>query len=98
MLKIKDDVDLKILEKYGFKEVKKNIYNFRGKTYSRFDNYINEKFKYYYIIEPYEYILISNINEIVYYCDDEMYDFILSYSNVLYDLIKDGLVEKVSDD
>ena len=78
MLKIKDNIDLKELEKYGFKN--------KGCNYrQKFD------YKYYeveIIIElDRKYIIIQND-----YYDS---DFACYLPNVLYDLIKDGLVEKV---
>jgi len=74
MLKIKDNVDLKELEKYGF----------------IFMDYDDLWYSYYY--NPEENIKIN-------YSDRKL-DFYLcgmteSSINILYDLIKDGLVEKV---
>lgn len=74
MLKIKDNIDLKKLEKYGFKEEKicmsKDLY------------------------QRYEYINI--------YQDDRQIDIELdgwetNNLDILYDLIKDDLVEKVEE-
>ena len=79
MLKIKNDVDLKELEKYGFKE-------FHGENNYLGDDHIdgyeyenkNENF--------YSYILVErNTRET--YCGGAL--------DTLYDLIKAGLVEKV---
>ena len=80
MLKIKSDVDLKELEKYGFVEMdnikfytKEVIRN----TYDGIDYYINIDTR----------IIEINSNE-----KDEQLD------DTLYDLIKDGLVEKVDNE
>lgn len=86
MLKIKENIDYKTLKKYGFEKI--NDY---------FDDYIIKNYKFYIIIGYSEYMLIGNDNEIVFYCDDKYYDFILDYPDVLFDLIQDGLVEKVND-
>ena len=81
MLKIKDNVDLKELEKYGFKNIK-------------IDGLEDE----HYILEfaRYEYIVISD-RILKFYESDELYQM---YSckrifDVIYDLIKADLVEKV---
>ena len=76
MLRIKDNVDLKELEKYGF----------------IFFDHDSLWYSYYY--NPEENIKIN-------YSDKEL-DFYLSNMtestiNTLYDLIKDGLVEKVKE-
>ena len=96
MLKIKDNVDLKELEKYGFIKVNimdgnecifTNVYcamNDRDKEYIE-NNCINDYFFQFFINED---------NEIDYCCYPEQRSgtFI---ENKLYDLIKDGLLEKV---
>lgn len=74
MLKIKDNIDLKELEKYGFKEEK----IFMSKD----------------LYQRYEYINI--------YQDDRQIDIELdgwetNNLDILYDLIKDDLVEKVEE-
>ena len=78
MLKIKDNVDLKELEKYGFKKTKFNSYiiDFGSNHYE--SNFINISTK------------------------DRVIDVVTAYFghkeiSILYDLIKDGLVEKVDD-
>ena len=72
MLKIKDNVDLSVLEKYGFEyedyEDNYKIYNFRESTI---------------YIETHNRIIKSEI-----YMEDEDFD-------TLYDMIQDGIVEKV---
>ena len=75
MLKIKDNVDLKELEKYGFKHLKE------CKTYSE-----DERWGYFEIDEDGEYKRSIRI------VDDIHSNYEL---DLLYDLIKDGLVEKV---
>lgn len=80
MLKIKDNVDLKELEKYGFVEVKK------GET--EFVDCV----KYWQSEIDSEYDCITIF-------DDRSLHFGIDGCDVdtLYDLIKDGLVEKVDD-
>ena len=77
MLKIKDNVDLKELEKYGFK----------------FNNRMNE----YGYEENGEYVCVSEDRYI--YCELRSYRItgaiIEDPLPILYDIIKDGLVEKV---
>ena len=76
MLKIKDNVDLKELEKYGFWQWE-NIWgtNTTAKHLFSVDDFD---------ISLYEYDRIIS-------CDEE------ANLNVLYDLIKDGLVEKAKE-
>lgn len=78
MLRIREDVDLKELEKFGFKE--------NGFYYSRTLN-----FEYYkveiYIEKDRKYLIIKND-----YYDS---DYACYIPSIIYDLIKDGLVEKV---
>lgn len=71
MLKIKDNVDLKELEKYGFT---KPMY---------YKNYICGELE----INEYKRLLYCVETDIL---SDEIYDL-----DTLYDLIKDGLVEKI---
>ena len=81
MLKIKDNVDLKVLEKYGFnKELDKGIYIKRNPR-------------------CYEYLEINQNNKIRIYVEDEYYEMYTREETLedLYDLIQDGLVEKVDD-
>ena len=80
MLKIKENVDLKGLEKYGFEETRH--YEYYVKTYM-LDNYSIKI----YIDEEERQIYIRNNNY------DS--DFSSELPNVIYDLIRDGLVEKV---
>lgn len=75
MLKIKDNIDLKELEKYGFKLIK---------------DYISDK--YYAYLSGSLRINLSNKKLIKNDAHFNEYDL-----DVVYDLIQDGLVEKVSD-
>ena len=73
MLKIRDDIDLKELEKYGF-EYKKGIIIKEHGSYRKHATEIDEIDR---TIRPY-------------YAGFSYYDY-----EIIYDLIKDGLVEKV---
>jgi hypothetical protein len=84
MLKIKDNVDLKELEKFGFKKTKEYAY---GYYFKDIDDYFRIA-----ICKPiYEHkdreIFIDTIGDL----DDVIDD----YNNVIFDLIQAGLVEKV---
>ena len=76
MLKIKDDVDLKELEKYGFK-------------YSSGEDWHN------YSIDDFDFDLGDNKELNINFADCYYDESIKGFVNFLYDLIKDGLVEKV---
>lgn len=80
MLKIKDNVDLKELEKYGFKHWKEKNHNFYEKTSEE-----NIELTYYVDCE------FRNITVSTYDGDEVELD------NLLYDLIKADLVEKVEE-
>ena len=73
MLKIRDDVDLKELEKYGL--YKEKVY--WGYVYTDKNIDINTKDR---TIDTWDYLECTDLDE---------------YNDILYDLIKDGLVEKV---
>ena len=73
MLKIRDGIDLKELEKYGFH--KEKVYCEYVYTDENID--INAKDR---TIDTWDYLGCTDLNR---------------YNDVLYDLIKDGLVEKV---
>lgn len=73
MLKIKDNVDLKELEKYGLH--KEKVYY--GYVYTDKNIDINAKDR---TIDTWDYLECTDLD---------------GYNDVLYDLIKDGLVEKV---
>lgn len=92
MLKIKDNVNLKELEKYGFdsyilKNVGSKYHNVREYLY--FDKTIGW------------YLIIFESDRLIQIQIDELNYKDVPYSNLfvekLYDLIKDGLVEKVDD-
>jgi len=80
MLKIKNNVDLKELEEYGFQQS------------------INDIYEYYFIrltaSSNYAVLIISPITRKLTIDTGNTY---IDELNVLYDLIKDGLVEKVED-
>ena len=77
MLKIKDNVDLKELEKFGFKYFKNGTY--RVYQIDKWGSYLGVELK--------DRILQIGVQD---YTDIE--------DNVIYDLIKADLVEKVGDD
>lgn len=89
MLKIKDDVDLKELEKFGF--TYNDIYGWRYE-YKNSERLINSENP---ILAPYE-----DIN-IVFLIDKELYihcnTHLIKIPDVIYDLIKADLVEKVDE-
>ena len=78
MLKIKDNVDLKELEKFGF--IKNDFYYTKGFDYDYYKVNIDIEF-------DRRYIIIQND-----YYDS---DYACYIPDVIYDLIKDDLVEKV---
>ena len=89
MLKIKDNVDLKELEKYGFEY--QPMFNSKKEEVSGVYKiaFSYEFIRYDYIIDAeYRDIMLMTDNRGV--DDDNMREF-----DILYDLIKDGLVEKV---
>lgn len=76
MLKIKDNIDLKELEKYGFEQ--------------RLANWHYELDRDYYVVT------IDIVDREIYIGNDYYdNDYETKIPNTLYDLIKDGLVEKV---
>jgi len=79
MLKIKDNVDLKELEKYGIEKETKELYS-DSKNDTGLFFYKNDKY----------HFKSKNI-----YMNS--HDFDEDCLDLLYDLIKDGLVEKVED-
>ena len=84
MLKIRDNVDLKELEKYGFKRMKKHFYKCKRKSYSK--NLTNG-----YIEVDNDTRWISQDGSYFFRCDE------IIYQDALYDLIKADLVEKVGE-
>ena len=98
MLKVVDGFDLKELNKYGF------VYHYISRTERTFDwdivNYINEEYtsEYYQLLDQLaDFCLSVYVNErelnISYGEDSYLSDEIL---DVIYDLVKDGVVEKGS--
>ena len=90
MLKIKDNVDLKELEKYGIRKGYQ-LKMFLGKDDEREELSIHPEMR------------IINIGRDLWWDKNYYYGFVKMDSNksgedILYDLIKDGLVEKVQDD
>lgn len=82
MLKIKDNIDLKELEKFGFIKVKKGMTDFSPCV------------KYWFSLNDDEFDCVTIFkNRMIYFgpdCDGKTYD-------IIYDLIKADMVEKVSD-
>lgn len=78
MLKIKDNVDLKELKKYGFELVK-------GYNFDFYQKKSNENIELTYYVD----IDFKNISVTTYDGDE------IELDNTIYDLITDGLVEKV---
>lgn len=86
MLKIKDNVDLKELEKFGFKKVKEYAYGYYFKDFYNGFRIAICKPKY-----------DHNDREIFIDTIEELYDVIDEYNKVIFDLIQAGLVEKVGE-
>ena len=86
MIKIKDNVDLKELEKYGFtidKDTKMEYY-FDFVPYNANDNYNST------------YVLINKYGKII-DAEEIQREHANSLIDLIYDLIQDGLVEKVEE-
>lgn len=77
MLKIKDDMDLKELKKYGFKKLKNDYFYDETGNLGGYDEIF---------IDAKDRIIQLGYEPCPYFIED-----------CLYDLIKDGLVEKVDD-
>ena len=75
MLKIKDNVNLKKLNKFGFKHYKEINYQYERYEYNK--------------------LIGDKLNQIVIYSKDREIIFIKRGTDVLFDLITAGLVEKV---
>ena len=90
MLKIKDNVDLKELEKFGFENT--IIYGYRYE-YKNSDTLVNSDNP---ILAPYKDINVVCLvdNNLYIHCNTHL----VKIPDVIYDLIKANLVEKVSDD
>ena len=84
MLKIKDNVDLKELEKYGFKRMKNHFYKCKRSSYSK-----SLKNGYIEIDSNTRWISQDGTG---FFRKDE-----IIYQDTLYDLIKADLVEKIED-
>ena len=94
MLKIKDDIDLKELEKFGFKHTIDNTY------YKTEPNDDYERFETNIVVNPKGNFVKNEI--IIEICDDdnseEKCDIDIGMEiDTLYDLIQAGLVEKVEE-
>ena len=77
MLKIKDNVDLKELEKYGF--------DYFDETYSKWEE-----------SEGYDIGYSIDIANRIIRISFSTFDMLVKIDSTLYDLIKNGLVEKVN--
>lgn len=90
MLKIKDDVDLKELEKYGFKIIPEGIY---AKSIKRIHNYESDFTEYFITVEKdrilKEWEVWSYLSVPYYQKEHHLFKFRIK------DLIQAGLVEKV---
>lgn len=84
MLKIKDNVDLKELEKYGFKRMKNHPFKCKRDSYSK--NLLNG-----YMEADIDTRWLSQDGNNFFRIDE------IIYQDTLYDLIKADLVEKVDD-
>lgn len=82
MLKIKDNVDLKELKKYGFKLEAEKSYYYKS---------MNEIEVFVWITKGYDY------KPRYIYIEVKDYSMIVTEFDIIFDLIKDGLVEKVED-
>ena len=89
MWKIKDDIDLKKLEKYGFEL--NDIYGWRYE-YKNSENIINNENP---ILAPYKDInVVCLVDKNLYiHCNTHL----VKIPDILYDLIKANLIEKVDD-
>ena len=88
MLKIKDNVDLKELEKFGFKPIEND---YRGHLYNWIEEKINWKYEIYINKDKFVRVKITSNEPFMHLV------FANKMQTKLYDLIKDGLVEKVDD-
>lgn len=86
MLKIKDSVDLKELEKYGFENVE---YRYEREIDNCWFGLIS--------IDIEDRSIIRNTEEIGYWCCDDIEDFNSYDCKYIKDLIEAGLVEKVKE-
>lgn len=96
MLKIKDDVDLKKLEKFGFE------YNVETCAYSRLVDETDsiKKQCFVSVVNKINSINIGLIPKVIYLCTPFSISILegASLEYIIADLIKDGLVEKVDEE
>ena len=86
MLKIKNEIDLKELEKYGFRE-QEGIYEVTSDGI----NHIDDDY-----LKNIDWMFTADINkELLVVLNPTSHNQKIKIQEVLYDLIKDGLVEKV---
>ena len=103
MLKIKDNVKLEKLEKYGFKKHKHDDKNvvcskwIRETCYGDNGDYPTNPNDYYFQFYPLIEIMKNHKGERLLYFTLYYNHYVYKLSEVLYDLIKDGLVEKVEE-
>ncbi len=101
MLKIKDNVDLKELEKYGFKRTNWGYYYYpnNNNPQTRYFSSIN--------IEKENKIICFNLNNMSIWCNDldqleldfqNIRNSYVAFKEKMLDLIKYGVVEKVESD
>ena len=106
MLKIKDSVDLKELEKYGFKPLYNQHTGDLQEMYYVFTTFDDEKIcvkkrnkeseaKDFLFKHKWDFSKKKYVGYYLYAFVEKGY--VEEYAHILYDLIKDGLVEKVED-
>ena len=90
MIRIKNNIDLAVLENYGFK--KDDIYGYNYE-YKNSDNLISSKNP---ILEPYPDInhIVLEDNVLYIHCNT----YLPRIPDVIYQLIKDDIVEMISDE
>ena len=104
MLKIKDNVDLKELEKYGFKKHKNDDEGvlvskwIRETCYGDSGDYTTNLNDYYFQFYPLIEIIPNKKGNRLLFFRLHYDKYVYELSELLYDLIKDGLVEKVRND
>lgn len=80
MLKIKDDINLRVLLSYGFKV--------------KYDEDTGFAYKYRHKEFGFVYVILKN-RELILSASDVKFEELDKYYSLIFDLIKDGLVEKV---
>ena len=94
MLKIKDGIQLKELEKYGFRNISKSIYEYKANVVGEGDDFDVH------ILVNYRDSLQDN-NLYIYISNEYLettYDEVYELPTVLFYMIKDGIVEVVNED